>query len=194
MKTNLSLKFLISCMLFLAVDSQAQISIGLNTGTEGILGFRAGYHIDDSWEFGAKFTPSINLLSSQGSAGFVGGYAKYNFEEMNGMFNTSIVPYLVTNFGQINPPNSSYNTIGTTTITSTKIDYKPILGGSIGAGLEYGENSLKYFTEIGFGKMPNMFSSVSSTDPYSTTTQSADTGKAFTSFYYINFGLVYNFN
>ena len=81
MKRNLSFKFLFSCMLFLGVNSQAQISIGLLSGTEGLLGLRAGYHIDDNWEFGAKFTPSLNILSSQGSAGFVGGYAKYNFDE-----------------------------------------------------------------------------------------------------------------
>lgn len=195
MKRNLTLKFLVCCMLFLGVNSQAQISIGLLSGTEGLLGFRAGYHIDDNWEFGAKYTPSLNILSSQGSAGFLGGYAKYNFEEMDGMFNTVMVPYLITNFGQINPPsNSSYKSIGTTTITSTNIDYKPIIGGSVGAGIEYGSNSLKYTSEIGFGKMPNVFSSIGSTDPYSSTTKSADTGKAFTSFYYISFGLVYNFN
>lgn len=195
MKRNLSFKFLFSCMLFLGVNSQAQISIGLLSGTEGLFGLRAGYHIDDNWEFGAKFTPSLNILSSQGSAGFVGGYAKYNFEEMDGMFNSSIMPYLVANFGQINPPNqSSYNTIGTTTITSTNIDYKPILGGSVGAGVEYGSSSLKYISEIGFGRMPNVFTSIGSTDPYSSTTKSADTAKAFTSFYYISFGLVYNFN
>lgn len=194
MKKIFKIKFLLLASLFFSLSTFAQISISTLTGTEGIIGLRAGYHLNENWELGAKYNPPLNILAKQGTAGFIGGYVKYNFAEMEGMFNTSMVPYLIGNFGQITPPaDSGYNSISSSGISSVSINYKPITGGSVGAGFEVGSKSLKYITEIGFGRMPNLFSSLFSTDPYSSTTKDADTAKAFTSVYYVSFGLVYNF-
>ena len=190
----MKVKILLVVLSFISINAYSQVSLSGISGTESLIGLRAGYKINDHLELGAKYNPALNLLSSMVSAGFIGGYAKYNFEELTGMLNSTFVPYIIVSVGQITPPNSSYKNITSSgAITTSSINYKSILGGAIGGGVEFGTNKLRYFPEIGFGQIPNILKSINSTDPYSSTVQSADTKKAFTAPYYISFGMVYYF-
>ncbi len=187
-------KLLILFCFLISLSSYSQITLASISGTESLIGFRVGYKINDNFEAGIKYHPSINLLASEGSAGFRGTYAKFNFSEVTGKIN--YVPYLIANFGQIKPPKtSSYDeiTFRPPYVETIYIDYKPIVGWSLGGGIEYGNNNLKYFAEFGIGTMPNIIKSIGSTDPYSPAVINADTKKAFTTPYYISAGLVYNF-
>jgi len=185
---------LIILCLITSFSGYSQFTVAGTSGTESLIGFRVGYKINDNIEAGIKYHPSINFLSSIGAAGFRGIYTKYNFNEIKG--NVNYRPYLIASFGQIKPPKSSYYEEITFTppfITTKYIDYKSIIGGSLGGGIEIGNNKLKYITEFGIGRMPNVFKSAFSTDPYSPAVINADTKKVFTSPFYICFGLVYNF-
>jgi hypothetical protein len=186
-------KLLFVLCFLISSNSYSQITLGLNSGSDAIIGIRTGYKFNEKFEAGIKYSPAIKLLSC---AGFSGAYVKYNFNEIKRGFN----PYLIINFGQIAPPkNSSYEEIITKPpyIVTKYIDYKSIIGGSIGCGIEINNNKfrkLKYILELGIGRMPNTFKGALSTDPYSSAVINADTKEAFTALYYFTGGLVYNFD
>lgn len=187
---------LFTCILLfsLQITPKAQISVGINSGTENLIGFQAGYELNNHLEAGLKYNPASQILSSQGVAGYIGPYCKYNFSDVSTDNTDNFYSFFVkATIGTIKPPsNSYYEEIGNFgNITRKDINYKSTFGGALGGGAEIGRGRLKFIAELGIGKMPNIFKSINSTDPYSTTIIEANTSKAFTTSYYMNTGLVY---
>jgi len=189
--------FLIGFILMSSFISNAQLRLEINSGSENIIGFQAGYELSKHIEAGIKYNPNLQILSSLGIAGYTGPYIKYNFSDVSNVNSDKLFSfYLKATIGKIIPPKySNYDIINLNTgeITTQQINYKSTLGGTVGSGIEMGKGKIKISSELGFGKITNIFKSIFSTDPYSDDVISENTSKVFTSNYYLNFGVTYRF-
>lgn len=184
------LLILLISIFFFSSSAKSQVFVGSYTGTE-LLGAIGGYKFANKLSIGLKFSPPNNFGNvSRGVAGYLGPYTKYDFIDLtlpDGYFSCQF--YVVASAGIITPPPSSYY-VNLPSLSVTNINYKSTFGGLVGLGAAIGKKS-KLFVESGFGKMPDTDIAINSTDPYSNSTQTANTSKAFTGNFYIAGGVFF---
>ncbi|MFM2192741.1 MAG: hypothetical protein RLZZ118_1698 [Bacteroidota bacterium] len=170
------------------------ISWGLGSGNAGLFEFTAGYQLD-------KYELGLKLYNSQffgfAHTNYWGPYAKYYFTPvpLGSFYNSNT--YIVASIGKITPKETEYDPIYFSWGGAGVVDppFKSILGGYLGLGGEVGFNRLKSTLEIGLGRMPNIYKTISAplADLYNSDYANGNTAKCFTSTYYFSWGLVYSF-
>jgi len=170
MKYYRTLLLLFLCFLTLH-KVHSQVNFGITFGTPTLLGAELGYSINEKVHFGAVAWPKLGLIEEPG---FYGGFFRKTFNEQPifdfGYFSMGFRPLVFAMVGMVSSIEIEYFdrnfNLRTKTIPSQ-------LGGCVGGGgeLSYGNGRMVFPIEIGFGKMPSTFTSltnISSNNPKST--------------------------
>lgn len=187
---KISIQLIVAIILVTTIKTRGQgLHGGVTSGSIGIVGFELGYSVSESIHAGISYHPKMDM-NGTGTAGYLGIYGRKSFTESEIFSLWTMRPYLTATIGVITPPKDSY--IDLTDIYNfgeVSTDYQKSIGGAIGGGIEilFGRSG-KIATplEIGLGKMPNALSSISSHDPYNS---SSPNSNRFTSAIYFKAGL-----
>jgi len=164
------------------------ISQGLNCGVSfgmNLPGVELGYSINQNAHFGVNYIPKYGS-ELHSFTNFMGGYFRKSFDQKEIKSSSTFYRfYLVCNLGVLKteiPEKISYDFLGSTNFTKDPSVIKNEIGGFVGGGFELIGSSLVFPIEFGYGKMPNLWSSLSSF-------QESNNNIKTTSNFYFNIGL-----
>jgi hypothetical protein len=161
-------------------EVKSQVNFGLTFGTPTLVGAELGYSINEKVHVGVVAWPKLGLINEPG---FYGGFFRKTFKEEPiidmGPSSFVIRPLVFAMVGMVSSIETTYFD------SNFNVNYKTIpaqLGGCVGGGVELGVGKMVFPIEIGFGKMPSTFttlSNISSENPKSTSALYLNTGIRF---------------